>query len=80
MLVVGKFTRQTKFNPIVRFDPKDPDAIEVRVDGYDTISMSFTREQYNQFRAAVGKFTASAPAPRPTPPPAPEGGDDGWSN
>lgn len=78
MLVIGRFSKQPKFNPVVRFDLKDPDAVEVRVEGYDTIAYSMNREQYAQFRDAVGRFKPSAtPAPAPTPPPPPA---DDWGN
>jgi hypothetical protein len=81
MLVIGRFQKQNKFAPVIHFDQRDSEAVEVRFEGYDTVAISLSREQYAAFRAAVGKFNPSstpAPAPRPVPP-APESGDD-WSS
>jgi hypothetical protein len=80
MLVIGRFQKQNKFTPVVHFDPRDSEAVEIRFEGYDTVAISVSREQYAAFRAAVGKFNPSSPAPAPRPvPPAPESGDD-WSS
>jgi hypothetical protein len=78
MLAFTRFGRQGKFTPIVRFDSKDPEAIEVRIEGYDTVAYTLSREQYKEFRTAVGKFNpADKPTPPPTPPPS-SNNDDTW--
>ena len=78
MLVIGRFTKQNKFSPVVRFDPRDENAIEVRFEGYDTIGITLSREQYAEFRRVVGGFNpVGTPPPRPTPPPSPASDDWG---
>ena len=74
-LYVTRFNKQAKFQPIVRLDQRDNESIEVRFEGYDVVGVSLSRDQYAQFRDAVGKFKpGAAPAP---PPPQPS---DDWSS
>lgn len=73
-LAFTKYARQTKFTPLIRFDLKNPEDVEVRIDGYDVFGFSMSVEQYKQFRAAVGKFNPTE-KPKQTPPPSDNDGD-----
>lgn len=75
-LFVTRFNKQQKFQPVIRLDQRDNESIEVRFEGYDIVGVSLSREQYAQFRDAVGKFK---PGSAPVPPPAPHPSDD-WSS
>lgn len=75
-LFVTRFNKQQKFQPVVRLDQRDNESIEVRFEGYDIVGVSLSREQYAQFRDAVGKFKPNA---APVPAPAPHPSDD-WSS
>lgn len=72
-----RYTKQPKFNPIVRNDLKDNDSIEVRLEGYDLTSVSMSREQYMMLRDAIGKFK---PGAAPAPPPPPVQAADDWAS
>ena len=76
-LFTTRYNKQPKFNPIVRRSLKDNDSIEVRVEGYDLVSLEMNTEQYLLFRGAVGGFK---PSSEPTPPPPPAPPSDDWAS
>lgn len=78
MLLIHSMKKQTKFNPVIRYNPKDGDEIEVRFEGFDILGIGLNRDQYRALRDAIGRFNPSAPASPTPPPPAPTGDD--WGN